>query len=427
MTKNAEILFRVCGVLMFLIAAKSAAVPFGTFDPRSLAMGGSGVATAPAHSAAFYNPALLAQFDHDEDEGRNSVFILPAISARVSDTIEEVVQFQDQDYDEQLRRAIADFQAAGNVTNAQAVLDASLALQDGLTQIASGPLGVDGNAAFVLAIPSFRQGGAFVFSKRAVGDGSLFKTAEDEQLLDAYVDTMTFVVSGGTEGAPSPLVLDGNGQLVDQTANLTSSASAAAISMTELGLSMAGEFTIFKQKFALGITPKFINVETYATEANANDKLDENRDFGNRWEVTADIGIAKNIAEVWNVGLVVKNVVPHRYTTNINTEIRIDPQVRAGVAYNAGWGILALDLDVVENKAVGAGDSTQNLSLGAEWDLYFAKIRGGYNYNFSASGEAKKGLLSIGMQIRPFGMLLDVAYADSGIERAAALQTGFNF
>lgn len=422
-------LLRLTVVLVPLITAELAAMPFGTYDPRSLAMGGSGVATAPAHSAAFYNPALLAQYEYNEDEGNNSVFILPAISARVSSTIEEVAQFQEQNYDDQLSRAIADFQGNANVTNAQAVLDASVALQDGLTNVASGPVFVDGNAALVLAIPSFRQGGAFVFSKRAVGDGSLIKTAEDEALLDAYVQTMEFFVTGQN---PPPqevrdLVIDAADQLIDRTGDLTSSASAAAISMTELGLSMAGEFSIFKQKFALGITPKFINVETYATEANVNNKLDENRDFNNRWDVTADIGIAKNIAEVWNVGLAVKNIVPHRYTTSINTEVRIDPQVRAGVAYQAGWGIVAFDLDVIENKAIAAGDKSQYASLGVEWDLNYVKVRGGFNYNFSASDAAKKGLFSLGLQVMPFGMLLDVAYADNGAERGAALQTGFKF
>jgi hypothetical protein len=308
-------------------------------------------------------------------------------------------------------------------------LDASLNLQDGLSRVSSGPVVADGDVAFVIAIPSLKQGGAFVFNKRFVGDGSIVKTPEDQALLDAYVETMQFVITGQDQPSQDVIdrVIDDNNQLIDQTGNLTSSASAAGIALTELGISMASQFTVVKQKFALGITPKFIKAETYATDSTATSDLEENRDTHNRWDVTADVGIAKNINSAWNVGVSVKNIVPLEYTTNTNGKINLDPQVRAGVAYKTSWGMLAFDLDVLENAAVSTGDKTQYSLFGAEWDFKWGKLRGGYNYNFSASRAVKKGLFSAGIQLSPFGMLLDLAYADNGVERAAALQTGFQF
>lgn len=412
-----------------LLVENVGAMPFGTFDPRSLAMGGTGVASADAGNAVFHNPALLAQYQYDEDEGRTSSFILPTISGRVSDTVQEIADFREQDYDGQLSRAITAFNANnGDTQSAQAVLDASLNLQDGLSRVSSGPVMADGNVAFVIAIPSMKQGGAFLFNKRFVGDGSITKTPEDEALLNAYIDTMHFLVTGQDQPPQEVIdsIFDGN-QLVDQTGNLTSAASASGLALTELGLSMAGEFSFFKQKFALGITPKFVKAETYATEANATDTLDENRDLNNRWDVTADVGVGKTFKKVWNVGVSIKNIVPLKYSTNINKNISINPQVRAGVAYKTNWGMLAFDLDVLENAAVGAGDKTQYSMFGAEWDFRWGKLRGGYNYNFSASSSVKKGLFSGGVQFTPFGMLLDLAYADSGVEQAAALQMGFQF
>jgi hypothetical protein len=137
--------------------------------------------------------------------------------------------------------------------------------------------------------------------------------------------------------------------------------------------------------------------------------------------------VAKLFTNGWNVGVSIKNIIPLNYSTNVNSDISIGPQVRAGVAYKTKWGMLSFDMDVLENDSVGSGDKSQYSLLGAEWDFRWGKLRGGYNYNFSASGAAKKGLFSGGIQLTPFGMILDLAYADNGVERAAALQTGFQF
>lgn len=45
------------------------ALPFNSFDPRSMAMGGAGVAVGSAGTAPFFNPALLA-VTKDEDDFR---------------------------------------------------------------------------------------------------------------------------------------------------------------------------------------------------------------------------------------------------------------------------------------------------------------------------------------------------------------------
>jgi hypothetical protein len=419
-------LLRLNAIAIWFVCEGASAMPFGSFDPRSLAMGGTGVASADANNAVFHNPALLSQYQYDEDEGRNSAFILPSITARVSDTVEEIATFRDEDYDGQLSRAITAFNNTANPQNAQAVLDASLNLQDGLSAVSSGPVFADGNVAFVIAIPSMNQGGAFVFNKRFVGDGRIRKSPEDEALLNLYIETLQFL-TGQTATPPQNIgdVYDG-AQLNDLTGNLTSTASAAGLALTELGLSMGGQFSLWEQKIALGITPKFVKAETYATESTATDQYDKNQ-AESRWDVTADIGAAKFFNNGWNVGLSIKNIVPLKYTTNINNDISIGPQVRAGVAYTTNWGMLSLDVDVLENNAVGGGDKTQYSLAGAEWDFKWGKLRGGYNYNFSATSSAKKGLFSAGIQITPFGMILDLAYADNGVERAAALQTGFQF
>jgi len=414
-----------CLLLPIQLNTVAMATPFGVYDPRSLSMGGTGVATSTVSDAAFYNPALLAQYAYDEDKGRRSQFVFPSISAQVSRTIEEVSKFKEQDYDGELNTAISAFNASnGAAADAQSVLDAALNLQNGLARISNGPISADINSSFTIAIPSLRQGGAFYYSKRAVGDGRIDKTADDASLLNAYIETMQFLLTG--EGTPSPEIYN-NGQLVDQSGNLTSTASAGGIVTSEFGLAMAGTFPVYKNNVSLGITPRFVKTETYVVETSASNNFGENRKSSNRWGVTADIGLAKKFANNWNLGITVKNIVPLRYTTSLNTQINIDPQLRAGFAYQTNWGVVSFDMDVMKNNPVGSGDKTQYSLLGAEWDLTWGKLRGGYNYNFSATGVAKKGLFSFGIQLLPFGMLLDVAYADNGVTRAGALQTGFAF
>jgi hypothetical protein len=42
-------------------------MPFGIFDPRSIAMGGTGVASGTDSNASYFNPALLAAAKRKED------------------------------------------------------------------------------------------------------------------------------------------------------------------------------------------------------------------------------------------------------------------------------------------------------------------------------------------------------------------------
>ena len=196
---------------------------------------------------------------------------------------------------------------------------------------------------------------------------------------------MTFIVTNGAEGQLHDTVIDpNNGQLIDNTDNLTSTASAAGMVITELGLAMSGEFSLFKNRVALGMTPKFVGVETYDVLSSTNEKPEENEQTI-QWNFNLDVGAAHRFAEQWMVGLTVKNIIPQKYTTSLNNELRIDPQVRVGLAYSPSWGTVAVDADVLENDAVGTGSPTQYLALGGEWAFSWGAVRGGYSYNFADS------------------------------------------
>jgi hypothetical protein len=415
------------GVIFCFMANEASALPFGTYDPRSLAMGGTGVGAATGVNAVFYNPALLAQYSVYEEESNNSAFVLPSVAARVSDSLVEAEEFRQDDLDTLLRSSINAFNTNPTAQNAQAVLDASESLQSGLQNLSGGPAFVDGAAGFVISIPSKHEGGAFLFSRRAVGDGLIDFTDQDARILNAYVETMTFVTTNGAAGALHPEILDQNNDLIDQTDNLTSTASASAMLITELGIAMSREFKIFANKIAFGVTPKFVNVRTYDVLSSTNDSPEENEDRNNDWDMNLDVGAAHDLSEKLTLGLAIKNIVPRRYITQLNNELRIDPQLRAGLAYAPAWGVLALDVDVLENDPVGSGSATQNLGLGAEWALGWGSLRGGFSYNFAAPGAIQENLFSVGASFALAGVLADFAYADNDVEQAASFQLGFRF
>ena len=128
------------------------------------------------------------------------------------------------------------------------------------------------------------------------------------------------------------------------------------------------------------------------------------------------------------LGLVVKNLVPMEFSTQSAGRIDIQPQLRVGGAYHsAQWGYWALDLDVLENQSIGGGDNTQFLSLGGEWRLKNWALRAGYKQNLVGRSDFAKGVATMGIGYRFLGGNIDLAYIDSGPERAAALHVASRF
>jgi len=395
-------------------------------------MGGVGVATASSANAVFFNPAMLARYKVRKERGNNSRFIFPTVNIRVSQDVEDLENFRRNDVDGRLNTAINVFDR-NNPATVTDVVNIATELQADLADVASDPIFVDGNVGIVLGIGHRREGGSLMFNRRVVADGKLNQSTEDRQLLNAYIEDMRFIASNGAEGAPhSEIYIDGNrnnGLIPDQIDNLTSTASARGLVITELGISMSWEITPFDHRIAFGVTPKFVQVDTYDSNVTATDnKMESNRNKNNSWKMTADIGMAKMLNEQLRWGAVIKNILPLDYETTLGNAITINPQVRTGLAYELRWGRIAVDLDVLKNKAVGSGSDSQAFGFGLEWDLrQWVQLRGGYNYNLVAGRGGQNGLFSAGLNFTMEGFTLDVAYADSGDAIAAALQLGYRF
>lgn len=355
----------------------------------------------------------------------------------------------------------------------QAITD----LDTSLKNISGSPLSVNAGANFVVAIPSKRFATALSIGANGGVSGRIKYSVDDSNLLRSYVpevqeminfvdDVQSFIAAGGTGDMPT---LPSNNSIIDysgfdqtdaitaantlNTITLSDSASdpelkstvqLVAYAVTDIGISFSREFDIKGESVAIGITPKLQKISTFHfvqdvdgfEDVNSDDIKDSQRDYS---KLNLDIGASYRFGESnkWMVGVVGKNLLGGEFdyqTLTVNGEeykgsVTLNPQFRAGVAYNGDWTSVAFDLDLVENDSVAFESATQYAAIGAEFDVFRTlQLRVGYRTNLSASGQH---VVSGGFGFSPFGVHIDVAAmanpSDVKKEAGIALETGFYF
>jgi len=251
-----------------------------------------------------------------------------------------------------------------------------------------------------------------------------------------------------------------NGELTDDASNadLTSTAEVVAVAVAEVALSFSREFDIAGEKVSFGLTPKLQKVSTfhYADEVDGfedveSDDIEDSREDYSK--VNLDIGASYRFGSEgnWMLGLVGKNLLGGEFDyadvvvtpkdSNGNPDplkqpyvikggsVSLDPQFRAGVAYNSDWFNIAADIDLTENDPVAFENPTQYAAIGAELDIFSTlQLRLGYRTNMSVTDA---DMVSVGFGLSPFGIHLDIAAmanpSDPEKEAGVALETGFYF
>jgi len=350
-----------------LTAGGVQAAPFGTFDARSAGMGDVGVATSNLDNAAFFNPAMLA--NHDDDT--NFALLLPVVGLRAGDPdglVNDIKDFQDA-YN------------AGNVAQAQSILDGAL----------GKGMSADGNAAGSLAFGTEHWAGALTYNRYA--RYGLAPTGTTPNNAELHV---------------------------------------RGYQATEIGVSLAHKFG----SLSVGITPKTVAIKTYdyakplsqvdTSLSGIADKLDEKDEGSN---VNLDAGLAYDIGANFKLGLVGRNLSSKTYKTALGNTIKVDPQYRAGFAYDGSLVTVGVDYDLSENDPVSYDQKTRMLAVGAEFDaLGWAQLRVGYAKNLANTGTtSKQEYYSAGIGLSPFGAHLDLAVSGNSHSLGGFAQLGFRF
>ncbi len=394
------------GLAGILTAHQALAVPFSSFDPRSFAMGGAGVAAATSANAVFFNPALLAAANADEDF---SVDLFGgARAADPGDMVDAVDTFSANNSIQGLNNALASYTG----TNPQPVVDAANLLITDLERLSKKAVQLEADAALVIGVPSKKIGASVYINGWAVGGGVANVTDTDIQAINDVV----IAVTGSPPTAPT-----------DPTTTLTSSVSARFAVIQEVGVALARDFG----GYAVGITPKYVKVKTndYQFVGDQIDAATIDLSLGEAEDsnFNLDLGVARDLDNGLKVGLAVKNLLAQEYTTVLNNTIKIDPMARVGGVYQNSWTTVALDLDLTENDPGGFDAKSQYLALGAEFDVFdTAQFRVGVRHNMSDT-PYEANTYSAGIGLSPFGVHLDLSVAGNADEMGAALQLGFRF
>jgi hypothetical protein len=357
----------VLSVAILLMASNSTvqAQPLISFDARSVGMGGTGVASSKLASAAYSNPALISEPIGDD----NFQLLLPVVGVNANDPqglINDVDEFN----------IAVDNQ---DIIKAEEILARSL----------GKPLTVSAYAgtAFGFAVDTFSL--VFLYNKQYIAD---FKTT-------GTIFSAAFLVGTGVE--------------------LTSIAVAVPIVTTE--------------NFRLGITPKVVDVTSFdysellidssGNTGIGNPDLGE-KDHGSTFNM--DIGAAYDFKNGFVLGVVARNIKSQEYTTILNKKIKLEPQTRAGIAYNGDMFTIAADADLNENTPISFGEKSQLITLGAELNfLDWMAIRFGYQKN--TASDLDGSMKSIGLGFTPFGVGIDVSAIGNEHAVGGAVQLSFTF
>ncbi|MCF6323546.1 MAG: conjugal transfer protein TraF [Gammaproteobacteria bacterium] len=423
----------MCGVL-FAATGSVVAAPFSSFDPRSYGMGGTGVASGTSANAGFFNPSLLATADEDEDFSLE----FPIIGGRAADPgdlIDAIDDFDSSNYIDQFDTARQAIDAAittndvAALDNArQPMVDATNNLITGLDALNNKALIAELEAGLVVGIPSKKFGASLYVRGWVVGGAQAVISSADLAVLQTISDSLaTLTIADSLTGDPI----------------LTSAIDVRFAGISEVGLSLAREFNIAGHDIAIGITPKYVSIETYdfriGDESDPTtislDEAEIDLDSGQLDDsgVDLDVGIARDFGNGWKAGLVVKNLIGQEFKTVRGNIFELKTQARVGVSHQTEWTTVAFDLDLIENDPVikdkdtglGFDKETQYAAIGAEFDMWdVVQFRAGYRHNMSDSDTS---IMTAGFGLSPFGVHIDVAVAGNDDELGGSLQLGFRF
>ena len=428
----------ILGGAIALASFQVAALPFAGIDARSISMGGTGVAAGNVTNASTFNPALLAAYREDEDF--NFSLALGALvrdEDNMLDAIDELQQpnFAGNDVIQQFSADMVAFENAvnteiytnletdpavilGNITEDETLQASAANLTAALNNLGNKPIEVGFNVGFNISIPSDSLGVSVFANSRAIVAGTLVDVDQDTADITNIVDLVTSPAITLTE-------LD---NLSDPFAGGNSVQSKLVLNggaVTESGVALATKIL----GVAIGVTPKIVRIDTIESTTDVN-SVDTNNidDTGEVFEdANFDVGVAIDLGAL-KIGAVAKNMIEQEYTLQnsvLGSKVVLEPQVRAGIAFDAGWATLTMDQDLTENKGVisnsviGDSQNSQYTSLGIEFDLALVQIRAGMRTDNTGNAD---DVMTAGIGIHAL-VTFDLAVAgnDQGVEGVVQL------
>lgn len=434
---------RVLCPLLLLVPGFATAISFTSFDARSMAMGGAGVASAKSYNALLFNPALLARSPKER-----RVQVRTYLGARLIDRdhfIDSVDAFQESTNHERLRAAFTEFsdrldEGIDDESDAREVLlevadvtEAAGALLRDYESLSDKPLRVSASAGVSLGYTADSGYAVGALVRRSQMGGTVIRLSnEDLAAIQGVLETVDAF------GRAVDLLLDDEDAVplvtvilvalrdnvhVPEEEELTSSLVFEGARITETAIGFSPPMGADPYHWHWGATLKAIEFETvdYEDLLSKADVADFNDDRNKRSDrnLNLDLGVTRQINSDWRFGAVIRNVVPYDYRTVRNNTIKLRPLMRVGVAYEPSFYTLTADLDITTNDPVGFDPGKRYLALGAEWRVWRnSALRAGYRLNTVSGSE----LYSFGVGLGPYRSHMDLALTSKGDELGFSLQ-----
>jgi len=411
------------------------AQPFNTFDPVSMAMGGAGVALPIPANANLFNPALLSGFKTERDEDFALGFSLGA-RAYDPDELRDILDDVADDFDElddlvdRLNMMLAN---PANYTYAefrsiqQELVGSARRLDRNLSAASGKSAQLELGLAMLTNLPRDRWAIGLHASGQATVGARINYTANDSHVLRDLAQQVEAIDAGNWNSGSHSIDYDSD-------RDLTSDAELLGAAIAEAGLSFAKKVELFGQELSLGITPKYVWVETIYYRADINvvdvDDVDANDYRASHGDFNLDLGVLKEFANGLYAGLVAKNLIKQDYDTvelnGVRHTIALRPQLRAGLGYDGGWYRLGLDVDLTKNKPLTFENASRYVAIGGELSAWgWAQLRAGYRFDTENSD---RSVASVGIGLSPFKVLhLDLAVAGNSNEIGVSTQLALTF
>jgi hypothetical protein len=427
---------RSSAVVLALLCAPGAALatPFGLFDARAMAMGGTGVSAGSTSSAPYFNPALLSV------ARRKSATALEITAAARAHDPQDLID--DADRVESAFNGVEDALDAFNAAPAGANPQTRAAA--GQLAAALGPFRSEFNTVsnkslqanafaspLTISVPGKDLGWALFGAARADAGARFVGASSDDALLASYQAAAQQYANTGSPADLAALCAQfgGGGASCDlEEPNFASRIQVRGAVVREVGLSLSREFHGTSTNWALGITPKYFKVSTFDYSVNPQDEEDIDADTGRKdySGFNFDLGVAKDLGSGFRAGLVGKNMISRSYTTVLDNKIEMKPQYRLGLSHHSSWSTIAVDFDLNKSTPIAFEQEAQFVGLGFEFDIWnFVQLRIGYRGDLTGNYD---GIPSVGFGLSLAWLHLDAAVARRGNDEVmGAVQLGLRF
>jgi hypothetical protein len=338
-----------------MIPAQTMALEFVTVGPRSMGMGGAGVAVTTDSLATYWNPAGLAMTQTVDVRAQFGFQGIDRLG--IADAIHDLEKFDPNDPN-----------LASNVAKAQDIAN------------------------------RINRPGATVSLNTSVG--LYFKGHLGEHAFGFNISDVA--TGGGFVSSPAGVTVNGS------TVSLSGAMALRALEVRQAAVSYAYAFS--DKMFSIGVTGKFLQGAAYsgsmALTGGTDVTITDN--FGKATLSTAfgiDVGAIYRPSSWLRFGLVAKDINQPTFNDVGGGELKLGPQVRGGVALNPYSSLtLTADVDATSNKTFVPGVKSQVLSLGAEQTIFseFLSFRLGAFKNMKDAGTPFTPTAGLGLRLFAF-------------------------